>query len=123
MAKVFGPAEAIIVTLRRIGWFVISATEWETDHGRRINLRLLSPALVQSLVREAVQCWRWRQVAMTLPALGNPGGLAGAWVAPIRSVLARKDSAAWNHAHKGALKSAMANRQWTQQRFTQGWSV
>ena len=39
---------------------------------------------------------------MKLPALGNPGGLAGAWVAPIRSVLARKDSAAWNHAHKGA---------------------
>ena len=32
-AKVFGPAAAIIVTLRRIGWFVISATEWETDLG------------------------------------------------------------------------------------------
>ena len=28
-AKVFGPAAAIIVTLRRIGWFGISATEWE----------------------------------------------------------------------------------------------
>ena len=116
-AKVFGPAAAIIVTFRRIGWFVISATEWETDLGRRVNLRLLSPALVQSLVREAVQRWRWRQVAMKLPALGNPGGLAGAWVAPIRNVLARKDSRAWNHAHKGALKSAMANRQWTQQRL------
>ena len=108
-AKVFGPAAAIIVTLRRLGWFVFGATEWETDLGRRINLRLLSPALVQSLVREAVQRWRW--------SLGNPGGLAGAWVAPIRSVLARKDSATWNHAHKGALKSALANRQWTQQRL------
>ena len=39
----------------RIGWFVIIATERETDLERRINLRLLSPALVQSLVREAVQ--------------------------------------------------------------------
>ena len=91
-------------------------TEWETDLGRLVNLRLLSPALVQSLVREAVQRWRWKQVAMKLPALDNPGGLAGAWVAPIRSVLARKDSVTWNDAHKGALKSAMANRQWTQQR-------
>ena len=54
---------------------------------------------------------------MKLPALDNPGGLAGAWIAPIRNVLARKDSVTWNHAHKGALKSAMANRQWTQQRL------
>ena len=116
-ARVFGPAAAIIVTLRRIGWTVHSATEWETDLRRPVNLRLLSPALVQSLVREAVQRWRWKQVAMKLPALDNPGGLAGAWIAPIRNVLARKDSVTWNHAHKGALKSAMANRQWTQQRL------
>ena len=54
---------------------------------------------------------------MELPALDNPRGLAGAWIAPIRNVLARKDSVTWNHAHKGALKSAMANRQWTQQRL------
>ena len=72
---------------------------------------------MQSLVREAVQRWRWKQVAIKLPALDNPGGLAGAWIAPIRSVLARKDCDTWNHAHKGALKSAMANRQWTQQRL------
>ena len=116
-ARVFGPAAAIIVTLRRIGWTDHSATEWETDLGRPVNLRLLSPALVQSLVREVVQRWIWKQVAMKLPALDNPGGLAGAWIAPIRNVLARKDSVTWNHAHKGALKSAMANRQWTQQRL------
>ena len=91
--------------------------QWETDLGMPVNLRLLSPALVQSLVREAVQRWRWKQVAIKLPALVNPGGLAGAWIAPIRSVLARKDCDTWNHAHKGALKSAMSNRQWTQQRL------
>ena len=116
-ARVFGPAAAIIVTLKRIGWTVHSATEWISDLGRPINLELLSPAVVQSLVCEAVQRWRWKQVAVKLPALDNPGGQAGAWIAPIRSVLARKDSATWNHAHKGALKSAMANRQWTQQRL------
>ena len=86
-AKVFGPAAAIIVTLRCIGWSVLSATEWETDLERPVNLRLLSPALVQSLVREAVQRWRWKQVAIKLPALDNPGGLAGAWVAPFATFL------------------------------------
>ena len=116
-ARVFGPAAAIIVTLKRIGWTVHSATEWISDLGMPINLELLSPALVQSLVCEAVQRWRWKQVAVKLPALENPGGHAGAWIAPIRNVLARKDNDTWNHAHKGALKSAMANRQWTQQRL------
>ena len=91
------------LTLKRIGWTVHSATEWISDFGMPINLELLSPAVVQSLVCEAVQRWRWKQVAVKLPALENPGGHAGAWIAPIRNVLARKDNDTWNHAHKGAL--------------------
>ena len=46
---------------------------------------------------------------------GKPGN--GAWWIPIKQVLQLPNTDAWGPEHKGALKSAIMGRQWTQQRL------
>ena len=40
---VYGPAAALICTLERIGWTIISATELESDVGRKFDLAIDPP--------------------------------------------------------------------------------
>ena len=88
------------------------------DKGRSVNLVLDSPCMVKGLITEAVQRWRWKRVEAKLPWLqeeGRPG--YGAWWIPIKEALNMPNTDTWGPEHKGALKSAITGRQWTQQRL------
>ena len=113
---VFGPAAALVATLKRLQWEMLSATDFCTDDAVRVNLKVDSPACVVGLVSDSVARWRWRRIADKLPALNVDGFGVGAEWGPVASVLNCKDSEQWGPEHKGALKSLIMGRQWTQQR-------
>ena len=116
-AVVRGPAAALVATVQRLGWTVGSATLLTDDKGRIIDLLKDSPAYVKGLAVDAVQRWRWSRIEKKLPWLAiGPRG-AGAWWLPISRALRLTNSDGWGAAHKGALKSAIMDRQWTQQRL------
>ena len=116
---VYGPAAALLASLARIQWRVESATRLIADDGAVIDMTRDSPAFVRGAVTKSVARWRWRQVEERFPALRDGGTGAGAWWKPILSVLRQPNSDDWGYQHKGALKSAIAGRQWPQQRLKQ----
>ena len=116
---VYGPAAALLASLARIQWRVESATRLISDDGAVIDITRDSPAFVRGAVTQSVARWRWRQVEGRFPALRNGGSGTGAWWKPILSVLRQPNSDDWGYQHKAALKSAIAGRQWPQQRLKQ----
>jgi hypothetical protein len=115
-AAVCGPAAAMVASAWRLGWKVISATECENDLGESIDLKINSPSWVADQVKHSVVRWRWRRVELVFPMLasGNKGN-GPAW-RPVLSVLCVKESEHWGPAQKGALRSVICGRQWTQER-------
>ena len=115
--QVYGPTAALVLTLRRIGWSLTTASQVVTDMGTTLDLMRDSPEYVKGAVCGAVSRWRWNRIEKRLPAISSEGQGLGVWLAPITSALRMPNSETWGPEHKGALKSAMANRQWTQQRL------
>jgi len=114
---VFGPAAALVMTLKRLSWSIASAWCFTTDDGSTLDLRRMSPAFVASAVVASVSRWRWRRIEHKFPALDSQGmGLGAAW-RPVISALRMRDSTEWGPQHKGALRSLLAGRQWPQQRL------
>eukprot|EP00973_Karenia_brevis_P039598 5468646-Karenia_brevis.AAC.1 len=82
---VYGPAAALIATLRRLQWVVHSACKLTTDEGVSVDLKLDSPAYIKGVVSRSVERWRWRNVESRHPALSSNGRGAGAWWKPIQA--------------------------------------
>jgi len=116
---VYGPAAAVYATADRIGWVMESATKIRLDDGSQLDLLMTSPAYVKTAANKAVERWRWKQVDDRYPALRDGGLGIGAWWKPILSVLRQANSPSFGYQQKGALKSAIAGRQWAQQRLKQ----
>jgi hypothetical protein len=116
---VAGPAAALVCSLDRLGWRVVSATELETDDGKTLDLRVTPPIVVKREVEEAVQRWRWRNVGTAHPSLHG----VGCDFEPIFKLLnSKRNDATWNPELRSMLKSVVANRQFTQSRcFQCGW--
>ena len=67
----YGPAAAVVATLSRLGWVILSATCMCNDLGVSVNLRESSPAYVKGVVTESVVRWRWRRVEKKFPSLSS----------------------------------------------------
>ena len=87
-AVVAGPAAALICTLERVGWSVISATELESDDGRVFHLAVDHPVVIKRAVEAAVRRWRWRNLAEKHPSLHK----VGCSFAPILKLLSSKQN-------------------------------
>ena len=70
-AVVTGPAAALICTLERLRWKVISAVRLITDEGKEVDLRVTPPIVIKRMVEAAVRRWRWRNVAEAHPCPGR----------------------------------------------------
>ena len=115
--KVKGPAAAVVATAARIGWRVVSATRMVTDLGTVLDPRLDPPKVVTEQVYKSVERWRWRRVAKKHPRLATSAEGRGAIMAPVWKVLrSKRNDETWNTSLRAALRSAFANRQWTQTR-------
>ena len=119
-----GPATAFIATCWRLKWKVINAVTVITDNGKRLQFHLDSSAVVANQVKLSVKRWRWRNLERTMPQLAKGGSGNGALMAPVRKLLkSRQNDEEWNPACRGALRSALAGRQYPQVRvFAAGWS-
>ena len=115
--RVRGPAAAFVASAERLGWEVVDAFNLVTDLGIRLSLTVDSPAHVVELVHESVRRWRWRRVEAKLPYLEQGDGGHGPFIEPIYKLLRARGTAEWTAKQQGALRSAMANRQWCQLRL------
>ena len=111
--------EALICTLERLRWKVVSAVVLVTDEGKEIDLRVTpSPIVVKRMIEAAVRRWRWRNVAEAHPCLHE-----GCIFEPIYKLLnSKRNDSEWNATLRGMLRSIVANRQFPQSRcFQAGW--
>jgi hypothetical protein len=115
--SVRGPAAAFVASAVRLGWDVLDAYNVVTDWGASIDFRVDPPAYAVQLVTESVWRWRWRLVEAKLPHLTQGSGGHGPFIEPVLKLLAAQPTATWDAKHQGALRSALANRQWTQVRL------
>ena len=83
--------------------------------GWELDLSVDPPAFIRKEVRNAVWRWRWRRIEAKHPALVQLDGGFGAHMGPIFRLLNDKCRiSGWKGEHKGALRSAVLNRQWPQ---------
>ena len=117
-SNVYGPAAATFATACRLGWDFEGHTTFITDSGRRLDLRIDPPIVVQREVHAAVARWRWRSVEDRHPHLRSEPSGNGAVVAPLRRLLRPSArNTVWTAAHQGALRSAITGTQWPQKRL------
>ncbi len=117
-ASVKGPAGAAVASAARLSLHFNDARELVTDRGRVLRLDVDSPAVVKREIAKAVRRWRWRRIELKHPHLDSNGEGRGACIAPVRRLLrATGSTVLWNAAHRAALRSAIVNTQWPQQRL------
>ena len=68
-SKVTGPITALIATLWRLGWTMMSCTSFRDDIGRVLDLRMDSPAAAKTVVHASVRRWRLARIAAAQPQL------------------------------------------------------
>ena len=119
-----GPGTAFIATCRRLKWIVKHVVTVIIDDGKVLQFNLDPPAAVAIQVKLAVKRWRWRNLERTMPQLARGGSGNGALMDPVWKLLkSRQNDEDRNPAGRGALKSALAGRQYPQTRvFAAGWS-
>ena len=117
---VYGPAAAVLATLKRVGWIISTACTLTTDTGQGFDMRFDPPVVIARGMNEAVRRWRWRTIAAAHPSLSA----CGANIGPIFKLLSsRQNDEDWGPLFAGSLKSVLAGRQFPQIRcFQAGWS-
>lgn len=118
-AVVCGPATATAASIARFGWRFHDGLTLVTQRGVLIDLALDPPARVAALVVEAVWQWRWARVSGRVSALRPPAGspeLGPCWRPLARLLDPAIRVHGWTAELRGALRSAVTNRQWPQQR-------
>ena len=110
---------ATVASLARICWRMRDGLVLVTHDGMELLLSQDSRAMVAKYVHDAVVRWWWQRLEMRCPELRPPVGKAsvGPCWAPLMKLLdpARK-CPDWNGSLRGALRSAVCNRQWPQSR-------
>lgn len=117
-AAVAGPAGAMILALRRLGWAASGAFKWATDLGTKVDVRTDAPSSVLKLVRGTIGRMIWREWATAPSAAGDelkrdPDGY---WTTELRRWTSgpRKD---WTAMQSACLSSTVAGGQWPQERL------
>ena len=111
-ARVHGPAGALLLTLRRIGWELSSARTAVDDQGHVIDMLRTAPHELGVLVARAVGRWQHRIVAQEL---GEQALSAGLRLHPLRRLIRKTPSA----RERGAIFSTVSGGQCPQARLAQ----
>ena len=112
-----GPAAATVASAQRLGWQVVSAVTLRTDEGRILHLDRDPPVVIRQECQEAVRRWRNKRIMEKLPHLGSPADSHGVFETPIWQVLNSKGVKNFLlPQYKSSLQSAIADRQWPQDR-------
>ncbi len=107
---VTGPATAVAMTARRIGWRFTSAFKVVDDNGKTIDLGETDPKGIRIAVERATERTAARRFAETK---GNEAFVGGIWSAPVRRALSGRRM---GPAAKAALRRAFAGGYWSKAR-------
>ncbi|HUU60977.1 MAG TPA: reverse transcriptase domain-containing protein, partial [Acidimicrobiia bacterium] len=118
-----GPGAGFVATAARLGWTIHDAFSVTTDDGTPLRLLVDPPVVVMRASDQSVRRWRWRNIEAAIPSLAAGSSGAGPDMAPLWRLLnSREETNRWSSQLRGALRSLIANRQWTQERgFRAGW--
>ena len=116
--NVRGPAAAMLASADRLSWQVLDHSTLVTDAGRTLQLELDPPIVIKREVMASVRRWRDRRVFAKHPHLGNSADSHGLYMQTHWALLNGRDDPQhrWGPQSKGALRSALAGRQWPQLR-------
>ena len=122
---VAGPAAAVVLTARRIGWQLDEAGIFRDDRGLSYDLDEVSPAAIRVAVVASVQRWRFDRViahlsATPAPCTGDTDLIDVTYAARgllnPKSALGVPNVPLWTPRCRPWLMSAMTGGQWTQAR-------
>eukprot|EP00969_Alexandrium_andersonii_P133611 5908562-Alexandrium_andersonii.AAC.1 len=102
-----GPAEVLVLTLRRVGWQVIDAACWSNHRGQIVQLQQIGTHALVRMLSDACQQWQWSQVALHD---GMEGLRQGAVVAPLRKLLGCRQSEEWSERHQRSLRAVVTGQ-------------
>ena len=130
--RVAGPASALLMSLRRIGWEMLSAMEVVDDVGQCWHFVMDSPAAIAAACRQSVRRWRLARLTAALPHLapdacdvaGRPDvdtvlldlGVEASKLVSSRAKRAVVEGFIWDPKWRGDLASACCGGQWPQAR-------
>jgi len=105
-----GPAVAVLASLSRIGWSLVTPFEWKMANGMTINIEEVSAADVARLARRDVKDWIWRRAASRRSAFVD--FTSAPFIAPLKTLMRAADRPDWGPEHKGMLRSIVADAWW-----------
>ena len=119
-ANVHGPAAAFVASALRLLWVIHDALRVAMDNGVNLHFAVDSPAFVKRAVCQSVRRWRWRAIGSRIDGADPDGCGDGSFMLPIFRLLDPRyqcTDTAWGSAQRAGLRSALADRQWTQDRL------
>ena len=119
-ANVHGPAAAYVASALRLQWVIHDALRVTMDNGVGLNFSVDSPAFVKRAICQSVRRWRWRAIGIRVEGADPDGCGDGSFLLPIYRLLDpryNRGDTSWGSAQRAGLRSAMADRQWTQDRL------
>ena len=116
---VAGPAGALVLTLRALGWAASSAFAWKTESGLTLDIRTEAPSTIIKFARLSATKRIWREWALEKSAMGERfiRDSSGYWLEPVRRLAcgARRGWSALQAAWRASVR--WSQTQWTQQRL------
>ena len=119
-ANVHGPAAAFVASALRLKWVIHDACRVTMDDGVNLNFAVDSPSFVKRAVCQSVRRWRWRAIGIRTDGADPDGCGDGSFILPIFRLLdpsKQCSNVEWGPAQRAGLRSALAGRQWTQDRL------
>ena len=108
-----GPASVVLATAARIGWTFQSAFSLVTDEGIVLDLTLDPPCVVTRACKQAVHRWRCNNLRSQCGRGEGHLEVQHIW----QLLNSREGGVSWNESCRSSLASAVAGRQWPQQRL------
>ena len=113
-SRVIGPSGATVTGLARLGWSVVSATQWVDDCGYIIELLQVCPKSVSWLVEQSVHRWTWRALASDHAEMQHLAH--GADISVLRGLLCVAPINGWGQMHPSCLEAVVTGASPTQER-------
>ena len=118
-----GPAAAMAATAKRLEWTVRTTNVMVTDQGRELLLDADPPVVILREAQDAARRWRLRNAQKSVWWLGDPSTHEVMLAPTLEVAFGKGQDSECQPAHRAALRSAVANRQWTQRRcWVAGWA-
>eukprot|EP00959_Pyramimonas_sp_CCMP1952_P080734 1686897-Pyramimonas_sp.AAC.1 len=121
---VAGPASAVVLAIRRLGWRPLTYCRWHTGNGMTLDLEDMAPNWIRAVARRSFRSVQWEDWAKRTSHSPEhpepPRDPRGYWIEPVAAMMnVPEDATTWNLSPqaRGALRSTVIGAQWSQLRL------